>query len=393
MLRTASFCSSYVFNACKSWVTHESALEKTLQDYGGLFAKVAQMQALRTPESSAFDDCKRLNPVETQQRLVEYLQTLSGVTAEMESFKAGSLSQVHRGVTNEKDEVVFKVLYHNIEQLIWEDYLTLSRLLSGLSMVMDFQPALQEIKDHLEMELDYKQEAANATFFREAWAADPDICIPKVYTNLSSRSILCLEYINGQSLPEFLLTADQDSKNHVGKLLVKFTYGNFMRHHKLYADLHWGNFLIMDDLRLGVVDFGCTKILSEEFTGKTNQLYHYVMARNKPAFLQAAVLMGIIEEVDEECPHQEYLYKYFQVQFEPWLDQDEFVFDDDYLERCTDLKLNEARHWKLPADLVLFHRITFGLNHILAKLNCRGNFSELIYDLIGEIPPADNASA
>jgi predicted unusual protein kinase regulating ubiquinone biosynthesis (AarF/ABC1/UbiB family) len=90
--------------------------------------------------------------------------------------------------------------------------------------------------------------------------------VPLVYPNLSSRRVLTMQHLQGLHLNEWLgSNPSQTQRNPYGQLLFDHFLHCVLQLNRLQADPHPGNFLFMDDGRLGLLDFGCTRQLSPLF--------------------------------------------------------------------------------------------------------------------------------
>ena len=75
-----------------------------------------------------------------------------------------------------------------------------------------------------------------------------------------------MNYVEGISLKTFIEDEkySQEDKNIVGNRIVKFIFENIYKHGILYSDAHYGNFLVKEDLKLCVLDFGCLQDIDDK---------------------------------------------------------------------------------------------------------------------------------
>ncbi len=193
------------------------------------------------------------------------------------SFAAASLGQVHRARSKDGLELAVKIQYPGIASAIQSDMRLLRQILRAYGMRRDNLPApavmdrvLDEIETKLHEELDYEHEAQQINWFRREVGASaalaPYIAIPQVLPELSSKRILSMEMLEGLHLDAWLATnPTQELRDHFGQILFDWFWNSFSQLRRLHADPHPGNFLFMPDRRLAVLDFGCTKAISEDF--------------------------------------------------------------------------------------------------------------------------------
>jgi predicted unusual protein kinase regulating ubiquinone biosynthesis (AarF/ABC1/UbiB family) len=178
------------------------------------------------------------------------------------AFAAASLGQVHAAVTLDGQAVAVKLQYPGIAESMDSDM----RLVRGLlhtfrgqsSLLPDatlVDQALTDIAVTLKDELDYHKEAQQLSWF-SGHLGSPDWVVPLVYPSLSSRRVLTMQHLQGLHLNEWLgSNPSQTQRNRYGQLLFDHFLHCVFRLNRLQADPHPGNFLFMDDGRLGLLDF------------------------------------------------------------------------------------------------------------------------------------------
>ena len=119
---------------------------------------------------------------------------------------------------------------------------------------LDVKPMLEELRTRVVEELDYRLEAASQQAFADAFAGDPDIAVPQVLT--ATDHVLVSEWMDGTPLAEIIASGTQEQRNSAGLLLLRFLFSGPARAGLLHADPHPGNFRLLPDGRLGVLDFG-----------------------------------------------------------------------------------------------------------------------------------------
>ena len=188
-----------------------------------------------------------------------------------EPMAAASLGQVHTARLGDGREVVVKVQYPGIEKALENDLANAAVLVRGFALTgqaLDGRPYYEELRASLLRELDYVQEAAQADAYRIAAQRYPELVVPAVVYERSSRRVLCLERIRGKPLLDFMDSdATAEERFRVARLLIFAIWGPFYAARLVHADPHPGNFFVLPGDRLGVLDFGSTKVLSERFAG------------------------------------------------------------------------------------------------------------------------------
>ncbi|WP_413559677.1 ABC1 kinase family protein [Bdellovibrio sp. HCB209] len=179
-----------------------------------------------------------------------------------EPLGSASIAQVHKARLSTGEEVVIKVQRPGIIQTINDDlnvlYLLAELLDTYVPESRPFNPeaVVQEYFKTLELETDFIVEANNIRRFQENFKNDPSIKIPRVYLELSTERVLVMEALPGVPLSaESNIREGIDSheviKRGLGAYLkMVFTDGLF------HGDLHAGNFFVLPDNHIGLIDFG-----------------------------------------------------------------------------------------------------------------------------------------
>ncbi|HJT36316.1 MAG TPA: AarF/ABC1/UbiB kinase family protein [Pirellulales bacterium] len=176
------------------------------------------------------------------------------------AFAAASLGQVHRARLKSGEQVAVKIQYPGIARTIESDFrnfflfLLPGRLTSDWENVKD---QFEDLRHRLELETDYGLEAANLRKARALFRDEDGIVVPRVFPQFSTTRVLTMERLEGVHLQEFLSRGpSQDERNGVARKMIKAWYRLLFAGRMLYVDMHPGNFLMLDDGRLGVIDFG-----------------------------------------------------------------------------------------------------------------------------------------
>ncbi|NBO39035.1 AarF/ABC1/UbiB kinase family protein [bacterium] len=193
-----------------------------------------------------------------------------------EPLGSASIGQVHKARLRDGRDVVLKIQRPEIESIIKTDL----SILAGLASVLEgaipeirlLRPSVvvEELKKSLFAELDYFREAANTERMRTFFESDATIYIPEILRSYCTRHVLCMEAIAGQKLTR--LERSEEHNRLVAHGVRAFLDMTF-KHGMFHADLHPGNFILMDSGRLAILDFGLTARLTRDMRVTMNYLF------------------------------------------------------------------------------------------------------------------------
>ena len=145
---------------------------------------------------------------------------------------------------------------------------------------LDAKPLLAELRDRVAEELDYRLEATSQEAFAVAYAGGPDaggpdVCVPRVVA--VSDHVLVSEWMDGIPPARIIAGGTTAQRNRAGIMIIRFLFSGPARVGLLHADPHPGNFRLLADGRLGVLDFGAVDRLPDGFPpifGRVLRLMH-----------------------------------------------------------------------------------------------------------------------
>lgn len=295
---------------------------------------------------------------------------------EREPMAAASIGQVHRARLKSGEDVVVKVQYPGVDEAITADLRFTQGLVamgSALFRNTDTTGMIEEVKERLLDELDYRLEAENQARFHAIWRDHPLIRIPRVHREHSAKKVLVQERVEGLGFNEFIAEATAEEKRLAMLVMNDFVFDSMHLFGIFNGDPHPGNYLFEPDGRVAFLDFGCVKRFEGPFLDDLRALNRAIMARDEAGFEAALRKTGIIMEgrpYDRDAS-----WRFFDYHARPFARDEAFAFTSDYLLEAGEvMKVENIRRFNLPKDLVFFNRITFGLNAIFARLDARENF-------------------
>ena len=296
---------------------------------------------------------------------------------------AASIGQVHKAVWADGREVAVKIQYPGAGKALLGDLRHLSRLarvFASFSPGLDVKPLLAELQERVAEELDYRLEAESQEAFATAYDGDPDIAIPHVVAGADK--VLVTTWIEGVSLASVIRDGSQDERDRAALLLAKFLFSGPVLVGMLHADPHPGNFRLLPDGRLGVIDFGAVNRLPDGAPEPIGRLARLALEGEGELVLQALRDEGFVKpgiEVDADR-----VLDYLVPILDP-IASDTFRFSREWLRREA-LRLADprspaaqlGRQMNLPPHYLLIHRVTTGTIGVLCQLGGEAPFRELM---------------
>lgn len=183
------------------------------------------------------------------------------------AVNAASIGQVHQATKGEKLFAV-KIQYPGVADSVSSDLKLVRpfalRLLNMNEKELDHY--MEEVEERLVEETDYVLEVERSREISEACAHIPNLNFPKYYDELSSDRIITMDWLKGLHIKEWMDTKpSQKSRNQVGQALWDFYHHQVHHLMQVHADPHPGNFIIQENDVLGIIDFGCVKVIPEDF--------------------------------------------------------------------------------------------------------------------------------
>ena len=313
-----------------------------------------------------------------------------------EPAAAASIGQVHRAVWHDGRQVAVKVQYPGAGKALISDFKQLSRfarLFGALMPGLEAKPLLAELRDRVAEELDYGLEAAAQQAFAVCYAGDPDVCIPGVVC--VSDHVLVSEWLGGIPLASIIAGGTAAQRDRAGIMMIRFLFSGPARVGLLHADPHPGNFRLLADGRLGVLDFGAVARLPDGFPAIFGRVLRLMHEDGDPAKLADELRShGYLRDgvsVDLTA-----LRAFLAPLAEPSR-AESFRFSREWLRtetaQASALRSSSVlRQLNLPPSYVLIHRVLASGLGVLCQLECEAPFrAEVLRWMPGYAGPAEPA--
>jgi len=284
-----------------------------LEELGPSFIKLGQLMSTRAdifpPEyveefkklqdrvpPLAFAEIKQLLEAELRQPLAALFADFS-----TESIAAASVAQVYAARLFSGARVAVKVVRPGITKKIREDIQLMYTLAAKLEKnfelgrILGATNIVQEFERTIFNELDMFREAGNVEKFAAHFQYVEDICVPKVYWELTTKSVLVMTFIEGVKVDEVAaIRAAGIDPREIALIGLRSLSRQLMEFGFFHADPHPGNTIVMPDGRVGLVDFGIMGYLDEETMHQVAYLFLGYAERDYDLIMEALLASGVL---------------------------------------------------------------------------------------------------
>lgn len=383
-------------------------LVATLGDLKGLAMKIGQQMSmdpdLLTPEVRAV-----VARLQNQAPPMPYAQVREVIASQLgkppelayaqfdeQPLASASLGQVHRATTHEGDQVAVKVQYPEIADALKADLANLGAMVSVVASTTRMthgKAYFAELRESMMDELDYRLEAKRARQFALAAAPLSELRVPRSFDALTSEKVLTLELLAGPTLKEFMSKLDQHSNEErfrASRLIMRAVWGPLLLDGTIHSDPHPGNFLLMPDGKVGVLDFGAIKQMSKAWLDVNRRLFTSVVKEEPFDCIKLSIDSGF--EFDDVVTARDFVQTVIEIATRPPRTRD-FDFEKSYLSR--DMRNHFVKNAtrlggiRPPKESVNFYRAIGGLSQNLENLKARGDFKAVYEEMLSLVPKLD----
>jgi len=305
-------------------------------------------------------------------------------TFEMQSINAASIGQVHQAYKNGQ-KLAVKIQYPGVAESIHTDLKMVKPFATQILQLpnKDIDKYLEEVESKLVEETDYELELKRSIEISEACKDLKNVTFTKYYPEYSAKKILTMDWLDGKHIKDFLLqNPSQEVRNKLGQALWDFYDFQIHNLKAVHADPHPGNFLVQEDGTLGVLDFGCVKVIPEDFYN------NYFVVINSNIFEHPEKMEQVFFEMEylfeEDTPE---LKKFYIGIFKEMIELlgrpfqfEEFDFNDDtYFKEIYQLsdkisnmkEIRESKQARGSKHSLYINRTYFGLYNILNQIGAK----------------------
>jgi predicted unusual protein kinase regulating ubiquinone biosynthesis (AarF/ABC1/UbiB family) len=300
------------------------------------------------------------------------------------AVNAASMGQVHQATLGKK-KLAVKIQYPGVGDSVQSDLAMIKPIALAMFKLnpIEYDEFISEVETRMMEETDYELELKRSIELSEKTKSINNIVFPKYYPEYSCPRVLTMDWIEGKPLGEFLKDEIPEGVgSKIGQSMWDFYHFQMHQLRAVHADPHPGNFIITPDHKLGVIDFGCVKVIPNDFY----EVYFELIEKDILAdhAKRAKVFRELRFIYPEDTPQQQ---KFFEELFMKLIEllnrpfhSDHFDFSDakyfeelfSFGEKLSNMKeLRDSKKARGLRDAVYINRTYFGLYTILHDLKAK----------------------
>jgi len=370
-------------------------LRRAFEELGPTFIKLGQLLSGRPDLVTArfADEFKKLRdevppfPFEQAKEMIEgdLGCTLDERFMEFDPvpIAAASIAQVHKAVLITGERVVVKVRRPDIKKHLEQDISILRYVAEMLEKhypeTRIFGPSaiVEEFARTIRRELDFTIEADNAQRFKENFEGSDTLFIPAIYEELTKQRVLTMERISGIKISEVEEIEEAGyERSTLANNWAEAFFKQVLEDGFFHADPHSGNMFVLDDGRVGLVDFGIVGRLSEEDKEVIADTFLALVNKDFDGLVQQYIAMGFVtDDVDIDKFRHDFKHDLVEL-IEPLYGKTiSQISLGDYIDRVTRLAIRHRL--KFPSDLILMNKALITIESLGRELDPDFNFIEV----------------
>ena len=310
-----------------------------------------------------------------------------------EAAASASLGQVHKAVAHDGRSLAVKLQYPDMSSAVEADLVQLKTVFAihaRMNPAVETGEILKEISARLREELDYELEARHTKLYGAIFADDARIRVPEVLTELSTKRLLTMTWLEGARLLDYK-PAPMEDRNRIAQAMFRAWWFPFSHYGVIHGDPHLGNYTVFEhDGRpagINLLDYGCIRTFHVPFVQGVIDLYNGLLEGDRDLVMHAYETWGFRGLSPELIEAMTIWAKFI---YGPLLDDRERAIAEDvapgeYGRReafSVHKILREKGPVTVPREFVFMDRAAIGLGGVFLHLGARQNWYRLFNETI-----------
>lgn len=301
---------------------------KELGELKGAYVKIGQMLALYGEHLLPKAVTDALHTLEAQTTPLDWAGVEPSVKASLgkqhfksldichDAFAAASLAQVHKATFKDQPQsLCLKIQYPGIAEAIDDDFRNVMQMLSMARWIKSgkqLDDLTKELKQHLVREVNYVAELETAEKIRALLNNDERYYVPQYYQDLSSNSLLTMEFVEGyQVMAPEVQALSQQRRNALANSMLELFFKEIFEWSLMQTDPNFGNYRIQIDPhneedRLVLLDFGSVHALNADFQAALTKTILAAHQGNKEVTIEGAIELKCLRKGDSDKVKQSF---------------------------------------------------------------------------------------
>ena len=284
-------------------------VSKALQELGPTFVKLGQILSTRS-DLIPQEMCDHLKLLQDEVATISWEEARDVVQKSLDGpledafsefdqtpLASASIAQVHVARLHSGDEVVVKIQRPGVAVAIESDlhilYWLAKKIEEAVPEAEAFDPVsiVGEFEKAISRELKFKLEAKSLERFRNNFSSWDNVYIPKVYNALTTDTVLVMERLHGVKITDACRV--KNDMDEIAGQCVSMLFKMVFEDGFFHGDLHPGNLWVLEDGRIGLIDFGLVGRMSQASKDLLAELLFHIVMKDHEGVARVLYNIGI----------------------------------------------------------------------------------------------------
>lgn len=394
----------------KTRIQQAKILAENLSQLKGAAMKVGQLLSIDSSDLIPPEVLEILSQLQAKSEAIDYSQIeavlkkeipealLAQLQIDMHAFSAASIGQVHKAIYKNQ-ELALKVQYPGVADTIDSDILILSKTV-GAFLTLTQKPMVvsdvfSELAKILRQETDYLREQQLMQKYKILLQGSTlkNICtVPDSFPEITTSRVLAMSFEQGVPLKQWLESSpEKEIRRRIGAAMLDLYCHEFFQWGLVQTDPNFGNYLVRDNEKLVLLDFGATQEFDQSFIENYRNVLKSFATMNEEKIIQASIDFQLLDARESKETQKNYS-NFMKLSVEPFAPHRQpFSFhDQDYTKRSIELGrrfTSSLRYSPPPKHILFLHRKLGGIFNLLRKMEVSLDLTDYWEKMVQTHPP------